>query len=192
MAITIKNSPRLSYRFMDQNDTEKLFELDQDEDVMRYINGGKKTTREDIEQRFLPRFSAYRNPNTGWGLWQVNTLNDDLFIGWVLVRPMGFFDGEDMSDEKSGRNDRDLEIGWRFKKLSWGKGYATEAAKQVANAISSQSDIDSFCAIADSDNFASISIMKKMGMRYIKTENHPISPVGVDLYRANIGELVTE
>ena len=60
------------------------------------------------------------------GALQVNIIESNTFIGWVLVRPMGFFEQPDYSD---------LEIGWRFKQMSWGKGYASEAALAVAHAV---------------------------------------------------------
>ena len=69
--MNIENSSRLSYQLIDETDSEFLFQLDQNPDVMRYINGGVLTTREDIKDLFIPRLNAYKNVDKGWGLWKV-------------------------------------------------------------------------------------------------------------------------
>ncbi|QDP02913.1 GNAT family N-acetyltransferase [Thalassotalea sp. PS06] len=159
--MTITDTDRLTFRLMDENDKQLLFDLDQDPEVMRFINGGTPTSWEDIEQRFLPRLRAYRNPENGWGLWQINLKDNDAFLGWVLVRPMDFFSEQ--------RKDNNLEIGWRLKQKYWGKGYATEAAKAIMETLAELPKVDKISAIADPDNQGSINIMKKLGMRYLKT-----------------------
>ncbi|MCF6435400.1 GNAT family N-acetyltransferase [Pseudoalteromonas sp. MMG022] len=178
--MNITNSARLSYRLMDEHDAQLLFELDQDPAVMKYINGGIPNSMEDIENIFIPRLNAFSNPSQGWGLWQVNVLDTQQFIGWVLVRPMGFFNGE--------RDDSDLELGWRFKQCTWGKGYATEAASHIAQALSTNPATASFSATALADNLASISIMKKLGMSFIKEYIHrdPLGDMEAVLYRKNL------
>lgn len=46
---------RLVLRPFTEADTEHLLALDSDPDVMRFINGGKPTSREVIQERTLPR-----------------------------------------------------------------------------------------------------------------------------------------
>ena len=48
MPLEIKNSDRLSYALMTENDADLLFELDRNPEVMRYINGGTPSTRDEI------------------------------------------------------------------------------------------------------------------------------------------------
>lgn len=160
----IQDSARLSYRLFNENDGEELFQLDQDPLVMKYINGGQITSREDIEQRFLPRVKYFSNPDTGWGLWRVSVTQSGEFIGWVLVRPMEFFSDQPQLD--------DLEVGWRFMQSSWGKGHATEAAKAVCTAIVANDEVTKLSAIAMEGNVASIGIMKKLGMKFLKKALH--------------------
>ena len=89
--MNITSSNRLSYKLIDESDSEFLYQLDQNPEVMRYINGGVKTTREDIVNKFMPRHNAYKNPDKGWGLWKVTNTATKESIGWILVRPMDFF-----------------------------------------------------------------------------------------------------
>jgi len=163
-------SARLSYQLIDESDSEFLFQLDQDPDVMRYINGGVTTTREDIIDKFIPRLNAYKNAEKGLGLWKVSITETHQAIGWVLARPMEFF-----SDNPSWH---DIELGWRFMQSSWGKGYASEAAKQVQQTLAKQSGNKFFSATALQDNAGSIAVMKKIGMQYVKSYIHSDSQLG--------------
>jgi len=68
--VEVPNSSRLQYELMSvANAPDLMFELDQDPEVMRFINGGKPTSREEIQDRFIPRLEKYRLPEKGWGLW---------------------------------------------------------------------------------------------------------------------------
>ncbi len=153
----IMDSARLSYHYITESDADFLWELDQDELVMKYINGGKKSSKEDIQNIFIPRVQAFSNFAFGWGLWRVEKLDDGESVGWILVRPFGFFTQHPETDN--------IELGWRFKQSSWGKGYATEAALTVKEALY-EIGVEKFSAIANPDNAASINIMKKLGMSF--------------------------
>jgi len=165
----ITNTTRLTFRLMTAQDNELLFELDQDPAVMQYLTNGKPTSRGSISNIFIPRMLSYRNPDKGWGLWQVNINESQQFIGWILVRPMAFF-----SESPEWHN---LELGWRFKQSSWGKGYAFEAANTIKNALINQGNITHLSATALAENSASIKLMEKLGMGYLKSYLHK-DPLG--------------
>jgi len=174
-ALQIPASARLQYRLFDADDSELLFELDQDEAVMRFINGGRKTSRAEIAQRLLPRMLSYRDPLKGYGIWQVCSKADQqqlpaAYLGWILVRPMGFFSDQPSSDH--------LEVGWRFKQPAWGQGFATEAAHAVMAALAQQGTVRYFSALADPNNSGSIAVMKKLGMQFI-CQQQVQDPLGV-------------
>jgi len=123
---------------------------------------------------------SYINHKKGWGLWKVSLLENNEFIGWILVRPMDFFSDNPMFEN--------LELGWRFKEEFWGKGYATESALCVMNALANNKSASQFTAIAVSENTASISIMKKLGMKFIKKDMHkdPLGDMLVEYYSVTI------
>ena len=162
--VTVSSSERLCYRLMTDEDIDSFYELDQDPEVMRFINGGKPSSRESMESIYMPRLMSYTNFSKGWGMWRVGLKSTNEFIGWVLVRPMQFF-----TEQPEYQN---LELGWRFFRAHWGKGYATEAADQIMKVLSKQTDIACFSAVADENNLGSINIMKKLGMHYVKTYWH--------------------
>lgn len=165
----IANSPRLNFRLMGPNDAQALWALDQDPEVMQFINGGKPHSMETIVDVFLPRMKLYTNASKGWGLWQVSDQETQEYLGWVLVRPMDYFSDNPIFT--------DLELGWRFFKKSWGKGYATEAAVAIKNALAEQTDITHVSALALEDNHGSINVMKKIGMKFVKKYIHK-DPLG--------------
>ncbi|MBU2926169.1 GNAT family N-acetyltransferase [Colwellia sp. 1_MG-2023] len=165
----IKNSARLSFRLMESQDAQLLWQLDQDPEVMHFLNGGQPTSMTSINEVFIPRMNAYRDSEKGFGLWHVSDKNSREYFGWILARPMDFFsDKPDLAD---------IELGWRFFKKTWGKGYATEAAIAIKNSLATQANIQSFSALALEDNIASIAVMKKMGMCFKKKYDHH-TPLG--------------
>ncbi|WP_353537834.1 GNAT family N-acetyltransferase [Colwellia sp. KU-HH00111] len=167
--VIVTDSARLSFRLMGQNDAQALWELDQDPEVMHYLNGGKPNSMATINEVFLPRMQAYTDASKGWGIWQVCDKSSQEYLGWVLARPMSFF--TEQPDIK------DIELGWRFFKKAWGKGYATEAAIAIKDALASQTDIEHVSALAVEDNIGSICVMKKIGMQFVRKYEHK-DPIG--------------
>ena len=148
---------------MTKADSELFFQLDQDPQVMRFLNGGKPSTMTEINEIFIPRMERYLNKQKGWGLWQVNISSSNEYIGWILARPMHFFSEAPEFDN--------VELGWRFFQSPWGKGYASEAALHIKNTLANN-DLKHFSAIAVKDNLGSIAVMKKIDMSYVKTYLH--------------------
>jgi RimJ/RimL family protein N-acetyltransferase len=159
-------SSRLSYSFITEKNVDDLFDLDQDPSVMKYLNGGRPSTLEEIHTVFLPRLSKYANKEKGRGLWKVSITETKAFIGWILVRPMYYF-----NDARPTEN-HNLELGWRFKQCAWGNGYATEAAQALIAQIKRNTQYSHISAIAVEENVSSVNIMKKLGMTFIEQLLH--------------------
>ena len=165
----INNSERLKFRLMDSKDAQALWEIDQDPAVMKFLNGGTPTSIEQVNSVFIPRMKQYRNSELGWGIWQVSNKVTDEYLGWVLIRPMSFF--------TESPDTKDLELGWRFFQATWGRGYATEAAIAIKDAVVANTDVTHVSALAVADNLASVGVMKKMGMKFIRAYLHE-DPIG--------------
>lgn len=130
-----------------------LFQLDQDPEVMRYITKGRPTTRDEIINDSLPRFTRYYQANTPLGYWALHLKSDDAFIGWCLLRP-------------NLANSEEIEIGYRLKKVAWGQGYGTEASQYLLQQGFASGVVDQLMAIALVDNHSSIQIMQKLGLKF--------------------------
>jgi len=165
----VPDSDRLAFRLMGPEDVQTLWLIDQDPAVMKYLNGGTPTSIEQVNSTFIPRMEKYRNVKKGWGIWQVSDKESNEYLGWVLIRPMAFF--------TDSPNFKDLELGWRFFQKSWGKGYATEAAIAIKNAVTAHTEVTHVSALAVADNLGSIGVMKKMGMGFVRAYLHK-DPIG--------------
>ena len=60
---------RLVLRRFSLADVDNLVNLDADPDVMRYVTGGIPTSREEIQDEFLPAFLSYYQRYKGYGFW---------------------------------------------------------------------------------------------------------------------------
>src|SRR5207247_5650526 len=60
---------RLALRRFTEDDVDNLVELDSDPDVMRFINGGRPTPRQEIESDVPPTFLDYYKRFAGYGFW---------------------------------------------------------------------------------------------------------------------------
>ena len=163
--LQVPATERLHFALLSEQDAQLFFEVDQDAEVMRYINGGKLTSMQTIVEVMLPRMAQYRDAERGFGIWQVRRTVDNAYLGWVLIRPMGFNSATPSND--------DVEIGWRFKREYWGQGVASEAAKAVADAVlANNPNVQYLSAIAMPENAGSIGVMYKLGMQFIKRFMH--------------------
>lgn len=67
-----------------------------------------------------------------------------------------------------------IDIGWRFAVSAWNKGFATEAAKRCLQYGFQQLNLKYIVSMAPEVNIKSIAVMKKTGMNFIKTFDHPL------------------
>ena len=105
----------------------------------------------------------------GWGFWAVGEKNKGNFIGFVgLHVPIPGLPCSPC-----------VEIGWRLRKESWGKGYALEAAQaalKVAFEKLGFNEVYSFTAVG---NFRSRAVIERLYMTNTQQNfEHPMVPVG--------------
>lgn len=105
---TFLETGRLALRPFTEADAEHLFALDSDPDVMRFINGGRPTSREAVRTRVLPRL-LHEHPCTGTrGYWAAEEKTTGRFLGWFEFRPLD--DGSPAV----------VELGYRLNRAAWG------------------------------------------------------------------------
>lgn len=84
------------------------------------------------------------------------------FIGWAELKRERNVNGHEVF----------YDLGYRFLKKYWGKGYATEAAKTFVAYSFNVLNLEKINAYADMPNIASRSVLEKAGLKYIDTFNH--------------------
>lgn len=145
---------RLILRPRTMDDLEDCLAMDRDPEVVRYVQGPWSDPA--AHRRFVEgRISAAYPP--GQGYWTV-VAKDGGFQGWILLIPVDGAGSE-------------IEIGWRFIRASWGRGYATEAAAPI---LAHARDALRVPVVADIDpnNAASMRVAEKIGMARLGPVRH--------------------
>lgn len=148
---------RLILRRFTEADVDNLFDLDSDPEVMRYLTGGATTPRDVIEHDILPHFLDYYAPYTGFGFWAVVEKATGEFLGWFHFRP------------SEGSDPDEAELGYRLRRVAWGKGYATEGSRALIRKGFTEQGIRRVIASTYQDNLASRRVMEKLGMTLVRT-----------------------
>ncbi len=141
---------RLSLREFTESDVDNLYALDSDPGVMRFINGGKPTPRDQIEQELLPQILRQG------GRWAAIERRGGAFVGWFALAEV-----PEHPDER--------ELGYRLRTAAWGKGYATEGARALIRYGFTELGLQRIIANTMTVNTGSRRVMEKCGLRYVRT-----------------------
>ena len=149
--MTVLQTKRLTLRRLKQSDDRALACVFADPEVMRFGDGIKSN---QWVRGWLARcIRDYQK--RGWGPWAVIENASGNLIGYC-----GLFHIPDVNGPP------EIEIGYRFARESWGRGYATEAVLAVRDWAFLSLGLTRLIAMIDPDNTASIRVAEKAGMRY--------------------------
>ncbi len=155
----IITTERLGLRNWRSNDLAIFAEMSQDKEVMEFFP--KLLTEEDCID-FINRMQNHFQ-KFGFCYFAVDILETGEFIGFTGL----------LNQTYESNFTPCVDIGWRLKRSAWGKGYATEAAKSCLNFATNKLKLKEIYSLASIPNINSISIMKKIGMEYHSTFQHP-------------------
>ena len=138
---------RLRLRRLRPSDEPEMLALDSDPEVMRYV-GSPPGPRSPAETAHRVRqwIAADHGPR-GW--WVVEGKDDGAFHGLGLLLPMP--DGGD------------VEVGYRLRRRSWGRGIATEAASALVDYAFRALELPRTVAVVYPENRASRRVLDKLG-----------------------------
>lgn len=177
MNTVLLTTERLVLRRFTDADADHIFALDNDPDVMRYLNGGTPTSRDVIENQILPTFLHYDANQPGLGFWAVEPIASDEFLGWVSLR---------LTDDVPG----EAVLGYRFCKATWGKGYATEACRGLIEKGLADMGVERVIATTYQDNVGSQRVMEKLGMTLVRRFRLTLEDLGQsDTYQSDGDDL---
>lgn len=139
-------------------DIQAAFEIYGDPEVVRFLgmepDEGVETTRQQIQEHLE------------------SADDDDLWYA-VVEKASGQVVGAALLarlyDKKEEQLIDDCEIGWHFRKVSWGNGYATEIGQALINYGLTELKLPALYAVITSTNIASIRVAQKLGMTHIGT-----------------------
>jgi len=151
---------RLLLRTFTEEDAALIYDLNLDPDVIRYTGDPIRDTGhalEVLQHTILPQYALYNH-----GRWAVHIKSGLEFIGWCGLK------------NRPERNE--IDLGYRFLKNAWGKGYATESAHACIKYGFEKLGLRRIVGRAMPENIGSLRVLEKCGMTFIGDEvvdGHP-------------------
>jgi len=143
----IAQTDRILLREMTTIDAQSFYDLNEDPVVLQYT-GDSAFTSINEAYTFIATYDQYHKYEMG--RWAVINKKSEKYIGWCGLK---YHEEEDFVD-----------LGFRFFRNEWGKGYATEAAKSCLEYGFLHLNLDKIIGRADVRNHASIRVLEKIGM----------------------------
>ena len=128
-------------------DLDRLADLYGRDEVTRWLGGGPTVPPAELVERW--RLVHQLNPVHG--CWAVEPRDGGPPAGTVLLKPLPNGVGE-------------VEVGWHLHPDSWGRGYATEAARGVVDRAFDEGLLEVY-AVVRPGNEASLGVCRKLGMQ---------------------------
>jgi len=150
---------RLGLRNWLESDTDPFVTMGRDPKVMQYFP--ELLTEADsiaLIDNLKKHYEKY-----GYTYFAMDELVTGEFVGFAGLKYQSF----------ASEFTPSVDIGWRLKRSAWEKGYATEAAKACLYAAFNEFGLDEVYSYCPDLNIASEAIMKKIGMVFIGTFQHP-------------------
>ncbi|MBV6625651.1 MAG: GNAT family N-acetyltransferase [Rivularia sp. (in: Bacteria)] len=168
-------------RWIPEIDAEQAFTIYGDAEVMRFIGTGKtqasiETQRQSLEAA-IARYEQSNNTTTG--AWAIVEKQSTTVVGTILLKQL--------PDEKR-QPTQDYEVGWHLRKASWGKGYATEAAREIIDYGFNILKLPVIYAVVKPENNASVKVTQRLGMKALGITNQYYGGVELLLFKLDSQE----
>ena len=150
-SIKVLETNRLYLRRMTLEDAENAYLLNLDPEVIQYTGDASFESIESA-QTFLANYNHYEKYD--FGRWAVINKESDAFLGWCGLK---------FTPELN-----EYDIGFRFFKKYWNKGYATEAARACVDLGFNHYNLTTIVGRARKENIGSIRVLEKIGLTYLK------------------------
>ncbi len=151
----VLRTPRLTLQPCCPDDRADFIALEQDPEVMRYLNGGHPVDPElgDPDATYLmPR-------GTEPQVWTARRQDGGAFVGWFCLWP-------DSATQ--------AELGYRLRRAEWGQGLASEGAAALIDWGFGSNGYDVIVSTTMAVNLGSRRVMEKIGMRHTRTDMTPL------------------
>jgi [ribosomal protein S5]-alanine N-acetyltransferase len=147
--LIVIETERLYLKEFSLSDAESMYALNLDPEVLKYTGDEPFNSIEEARD-FIENYKQYQL--YGFGRWSVFIKERNEYIGWCGLK---------YTEDKN-----EYDIGFRFLKEHWNKGFATETAAACLNFGFENLQIDRIVGRAMSVNFASIKVLEKIGMQF--------------------------
>ena len=147
----ISSSSRLFLREFSIDDSLHFFNLNKDPEVIKYTGDSSFKSVSEAEI-FIQNYSEYKD--YGYGRWAVCLKESKEFLGFCGL--------------KYHPKDKITEVGFRFFKNQWNKGYATESTLACLNYGFSEIKLKEIYAQVHINNYTSQRVIEKCGLHFVK------------------------
>jgi RimJ/RimL family protein N-acetyltransferase len=161
-----RSTERLVLRGWRDDDRDAFAAMNTDPEVMHYFHD--TMTREQSDA-MLDRMQAALEAQ-GWGLWALERRDTGQLIGFTGLAVPSY----DLPFNPC------VEVGWRLARSAWGRGYATEAAREALRVGFDEVGLDEVVSLTSVPNTPSRAVMERIGMtRDLGGDfEHPAVPLG--------------
>ncbi len=142
-----------------------ILDLNADSAVTQYTHDPIRDivhAEEILHRVIMPQYER------GLGRWAVFLAATNAFMGWCGLKYRPELD--------------EVDLGYRYHKTFWGKGYATEAARASLEYGFNEAKLQRIVGRAEHANIGSLKVLEKCGMQYIGDET--VDGFGVRTYEA--------
>lgn len=147
----IAKTPRTVLKRFSVKDAAGFFALNCDPEVLRYTGDAPFASIAQA-RTFIREYKHYEQH--GYGRWSVHLIETKEYIG---------FCGLNFSDTT-----KEIDLGFRFQRISWGQGYATETGFAALRVGFSTYGLEKIVGRAAAENKASLRVLEKLGMVFEK------------------------
>lgn len=151
----ILETPRLTIRQFTEDDVDNLFDLNSDPEVMRYL--GRPVPWEKLRDEIIPFHLGVYERLDRLGTWAAESVGNGEFLGWFHFRP------------GPGGDITNIDLGYRLRRATWNKGYATEGSRALINMGFTDLGVQRVFAHTMTANAASRRVMEKCGLTLVRT-----------------------
>jgi RimJ/RimL family protein N-acetyltransferase len=139
-------------------DVDRVFDTYSRWEVARWL-GSVPTALESREKAdaVVDRFAARADPDGRYGVWAIEVRATGTVAGTILLVPL---------PDPGGTGNGEVEIGWHLHPDSWGRGYATEAARGAIDKGFADGLSEVF-AVVRPDNERSLAVCRRLGMSHL-------------------------
>lgn len=146
----VAQTERLIIREFQMSDGRAFYNLNSDPEVLKFT-GDRPFESVAEAEAFIENYNQYAL--NGFGRWAVIAKKSNAFIG---------FCGLKLNEQN------DIDLGFRFFRKQWGKGYATESALACLEIGFNHYKVDAIVGRANQKNAASVRVLQKLGMNFWK------------------------
>ncbi|TMQ26758.1 MAG: GNAT family N-acetyltransferase [Candidatus Rokuibacteriota bacterium] len=147
--MTTLDTERLTLRMFRQDDLDAYAAMCADADVMRHLGDGKPLSRADAWRQMAMILGHWQLK--GHGVWALEERTTGALVGRA-----GLFEPEGWPG---------FELIWMLRRESWGRGYATEAARRILRHAFTDLGRQRVISLIRPANAASIRVAERLGER---------------------------